>query len=76
MATFTVRQGKRYRANLSLGLLERLASNEMIADQVRSAGFADVTVSGTGAQRVAEALWPSADVTAEMPSQIIAVSEI
>ena len=30
----------------------------------------DITVSGSGATRVAEARWPGADATAEMPSQI------
>jgi len=70
MATFTVKQGKRYRATISLGLVERLASNDMIADRLRTAGFTDITVSGSGATRVAEARWPGADATAEMPSQI------
>jgi hypothetical protein len=70
MATFTVKQGKRYRATISLGLVERLASNDMIADRLRAAGFTDITVSGLGATRVAEARWPGADATAEMPSQI------
>jgi hypothetical protein len=76
MATFTVQQGKRYRATISLGFLERLASNETIADRLRQAGFAEVRVSGTGATRDAEGLWPSADATAEMPAQIASVSEI
>ena len=76
MATFTVRQGKRYRAILSLGFLERLASNEMIAGKLREAGFAEVTVSGSGANRTAQGLWPQADATAEMPSQVINVIDV
>src|SRR5262245_53553071 len=44
MATFTVRQGKRYRARIELGWLEALASNELIADKLRAAGFSEVTV--------------------------------
>jgi hypothetical protein len=76
MATFTVRQGKRYRATIALGVVERLASNEMIADKLREAGFAEVTVTGSGGVRQAEALWPGADRTAEMPAQVATVSEI
>ena len=74
--TFTVRQGRRYQATLSLGLLERMASNETIAERLRAAGFAEVSVSGSGAKRIAKALWPTSDVTAEMPSQIADVVEI
>lgn len=76
MVTFTVRQGKRYRATLALGWLEQWAGNEMIADKLREAGFMEVTVQGSGGTRQAEALWPIPDATAEMPSQITAVTEI
>jgi hypothetical protein len=76
LGTFTVRRGQRYRATLSLGLLESLADNEMIADRLRGAGFADVKVVGSGATRQAEASWPGDDVSAELPSQITAVTEI
>ena len=75
MATFTVRQGKRYRAALSLGWLERWASNETIAGKLREAGFSEVKVDGSGGTRQAEALWPGPDTTAEMPSQIVEVIE-
>jgi hypothetical protein len=76
MATFTVRQGKRYRATISLGLMERLATNEMIADRLRAAGFSEISVTGSGATRLAEALWPGADVSAELPPQLTEVVEL
>jgi len=76
MATFTVREGKRYRATITLGWLERWASNEMIADKLREAGFTEVKIEGSGGIRQAEALWPIPDTTAEMPSQITAVIEV
>jgi hypothetical protein len=76
MTAFTVQQGKRYRATITLGIFERLASNETIADRLRAAGFSEVRVSGSGATRHAEALWANADATAEMPPQIASVSEI
>jgi hypothetical protein len=75
MATLTVRQGKRYRATLSLGWLDRWASNETIAGKLRDAGFSEVKVEGSGGTRKAEALWPGPDTTAEMPSQIVEVIE-
>jgi transketolase N-terminal domain/subunit len=76
MATFTVHQGKRYRATISLGLLERLASNDAIADRLKAAGFTEISVTGSGRTRVAEALWPRADAMAEMPKQIVEVREV
>lgn len=76
MTKFTVRQGRRYRANISLGMLESLAGNPVIAERLRQAGFSDVSVSGSGNTRQAEALWPNEDATAEMPAQIRAVTEI
>ena len=38
MATFTVQQGKRYSATISLGIFERFASNDTIAAKLREAG--------------------------------------
>lgn len=73
---FTVRRGKRYRATITLNWLERWVGNETIAAKLRAAGFTEVNVSGAGDTRLAEALWPSPDVTAEMPSQVLGVSEI
>ena len=76
MATFSVKQGKRYRATITLGWLERWAGNETIAEKLRAAGFSEISVSGSGGTRVAEALWTGADSTGEMPAQITEVIEI
>jgi hypothetical protein len=76
MAVFAVRQGKRYRASISLGMLERFASNDIIAERLRAAGFSDISVAGSGARRLAEALWPGADTSAELPKQITRVVEL
>lgn len=73
---FAVRRGKRYRATISLGMLERLASNHAIAAKLRDAGFSEVAVTGSGATRMAEALWSKPDATAEMPNQIARVVEV
>jgi hypothetical protein len=76
MARFTVHRGKRYRATIALGLVERLVGNDTIAGRLQAAGFTDVSVSGTGGRRIAEARWPGPDATAEMPAQIAEVTEI
>ena len=76
MAVFTVEQGKRYRAEISLGFFERIVSNETIESRLREAGFADVRVEGSGATRHALALWPGSDTTAEMPAQIASIAEL
>lgn len=76
MAVFTVRQGKRYRAAIVLSWWEQVASNDMIARQLEEAGFTEVSVTGYGTERVAEALWPSQDSSADVPSQIATISEI
>lgn len=76
MATFTVRQGKRYRATISLGWIERWAGSDTIADKLRAAGFSEVNISGSGGTRIAEALWAGPDATGDMPTQITEVVEI
>jgi hypothetical protein len=76
MAIFAVLQGKRYRATISLGMLERFATNKMIADRLRAAGFSDISVTGSGATRLVEALWSGADTSAELPTQITWVAEL
>lgn len=76
MATFTVRQGKRYRARIELGWLEALASNELIAGKLQAAGFSEVKVDGSGGTRQAEALWPNPDSSGEMPAQIAEITEV
>jgi hypothetical protein len=70
MAAFTVRRGRRYRATIVLGLIERWAANESIAEKLRAAGFSEVSVRGTSDTRVAEALWPGPNTTGEMPCQL------
>jgi hypothetical protein len=76
MAKFTVRKGRRYRATIRLTGLKRLASNDTVAAVLKSAGFTEVRVEGSGGTRYAEALWPKADATADIPPEVIKVEEI
>jgi hypothetical protein len=76
MPTFTVHQGKRYRATIVLGWMERWATNAAIAAKLRSAGFMDVMVEGSGGLRTAEGLWAFPDATAELPAQVSDVTAV
>ena len=76
MTNFTVRRGCRYRASLRLGLLEQFADNAMIADKLAAAGFTDVQVTGSGADRTAEASWDRDDASAPLPSQVSEIVEV
>jgi hypothetical protein len=73
---FTVEQGKRYRATLALKSVERLADNELIARKFRALGFSKVRVSGSGATRRVEGVWPGKDASAPLPRQIVAVARM
>jgi hypothetical protein len=76
MARFTVRKGRRYRATIRLTGVKRLASNETIAGVLRSAGFTQIRVEGSGGTRQAEALWAKEDASAEIPPEVVKVEEI
>ncbi len=73
---FKLERGKRYKTTLTLGFLERLATNEMIADKFRAAGFTDVVVEGEGGRRYAEGVWNADDMRADYPPQISEVTEV
>jgi len=73
---FTVHQGKRYRATLTLNSVERLADNALIARKFRALGFTSVRVSGAGSMRHVEGVWPRKDATASLPRQIVTVARL
>jgi hypothetical protein len=73
---FTLQRCKRYRTLITLGFVERLASNEAVADKFREAGFIDVKVSGEGGTRYAEGVWNAEDVRPTYPPQVSEVTEI
>jgi hypothetical protein len=73
-AEFTVHHGKRYRATLALSSIELLADNATIAEKFRAMGFMRVRVSGAGATRRVEGVWPGKDTSTNLPPQIVAVA--
>ena len=76
MPLFTVQKGKRYQATIELGLIQSVASNEMVADEFRKVGFTDVSVTGSGGTRHATGLWPHDDASAEIPSEVAEITMI
>ena len=72
---YALQRGRRYKATISLGFVERLASNEQVADKFRAAGFSDVTITGAGGTRYAEGVWSADDITPSMPPQVTDISE-
>lgn len=73
---FTLQKGKRYKTTITLGFVERLASNDVIADKFRDAGFTEVEVKGEGTTRYAEGLWSKDDFRPTYPAQVSEVAEI
>ena len=73
---YTLQRGKRYKATISLGFVERLASNDVVADKFRAAGFSDVTVTGKGGTRYAVGVWSADDITPSIPPQVADISEV
>jgi hypothetical protein len=76
MARFTVQKGKHYQATINLGYIQRLASNDMVADKFREAGFTDVTVTGAGRTRLAKGSWSDEDTSAEIPDEVGHIDQI
>src|SRR5262245_29695145 len=56
-ASFTFRNNKRYRVEISLGLYQCLVSNTTIIKQMEAFGFHYVNVLGVGRNRTIEATW-------------------
>jgi hypothetical protein len=76
MPVFTVQQGKRYRATITLGFFQSRFSNETVAGKFQEVGFTEVEVLGSGRNRLGRGLWPRADASAEVPPEITSVTEI
>lgn len=76
MQDFELKQGQRYRATLTLGLLEQIADNEMIAAEFRKRGFIDVMVDGNGPAREAVGVWNEPNARIALPSQVVSVTEL
>lgn len=69
--------GKKYSAVIKLGMVEQFATNEMIAQKLREAGFTNVDVRGTGSERNASGVWTKETQTiTDLPKQITSIQEL
>ena len=69
---YKVTRGSRYAARIHLGGFEVLASNTDIYNKLKEVGLVDITVSGSGTERIAQATWPHDDKVADLPAEIAA----
>jgi len=75
-AKFTVRQGKKYRATITLSGLEAWAGNETVTAKLVDAGFKEVKVTGDGGKRNGEGRWAKPDTTAEIDPHLSGITEV
>ena len=73
---FTVRQGRRYRASISLNAFEKFASNDQIASMFSQYGFTEVVITGTGTRRQGEGTWAGPDTTVQLDPHLTDVVEL
>lgn len=66
----------RYEADIVLGTLESFAGNDLIADKLRSVGFVDVAVTGSGKNRKAVGRWDKLMQDVTLPPQVKKVVKI
>ena len=77
MATFTVQQGKRYRATITLGWLERLAGNDVDRGEIaRRRLLRGERFGQRRPTRGRGGVGSGPDSTGEMPAQVTEVIEI
>lgn len=76
MTDYRLEKGARYQATINLGVLQSIASNEMVADKLREAGFEDVSVSGSGRARTAVGVWGRDNAQGAIPSEISNIKQL
>jgi len=76
MIRFALVRGGVYRARVVLNWAESFAGNALVAAKFRTVGFSDITVKGSGSQRIIEGSWMHDDVEGDMPSQVDEVIEV
>jgi kumamolisin len=74
--TYTVLHGHHYSATVTLNFLEGFASNDTIVGMLDSAGFTDVSVTGSGETRQAQGLWPGPTTTAALDPHLSNVVDL
>jgi hypothetical protein len=73
---WTLKQNQRYTASIQLESIEIFAPNTMVVDRLRSVGFVDVSVEGTGGKRIATGTWSKETQVATVPKQVKEINEL
>ena len=73
---FTAEQGRRYSADIKLGMFEQVVSNEDLKSRFTSVGLTDVQVTGSGRHRTAVGSWHGETQSVELPDQIASVHDV
>lgn len=63
MTEWNLKKNQKYKITISLGLLEGLAPNNLIAKKFTQNGFEDVEAIGEGGNRIVTGTWPNDDIT-------------
>jgi hypothetical protein len=71
---FTVHQGKRYRATLSLSSVERMADNAQTRAEIPRSRLCQR--ARVRLWREVEGVWPGKETSANLPRQIVAVARL
>ena len=69
-------QNTTYKAQIVLSGLNKMATNNMVADKLKGVGFTFVTVSGTGDKREAKGKWAKPSQEVEVPEQVKQIEKI
>lgn len=74
--TYTVKTNHRYRATVTLGFFESLASNDQVAQAFAGYGFTSVVATGDGTTRTVEGNWLGPDTTAPIDHHITEIVDL
>lgn len=74
--SYALRQGKKYRATITLQGLDSWAGNDTVAEKLTEAGFKEVKITGDGYVRKGEGRWGKPDTTAEVDPRLSEITEI
>ena len=77
MSLFTLQQGHRYEATITLGIFERWIGNDALQAKLQAPGaFQDVIVTGDGGLRFIKGTWSGPDEQVKVDPHLSSISEI
>lgn len=68
--TTLLETGASYAATVTLGLVDRLGSNDQVKQRFESVGFIQVQIFGSGKHRTVKGKWAGPTAEHEVPSQV------